>query len=101
MEHSATGRWSSITVTTMGLLVLLISGINVTPSHAKLGPISISSVYTTAKDFSKVTEFFPGDKINYHVDVEILPAAKCPLTFGFRLSQTTIVQIQACMAMIS
>jgi hypothetical protein len=66
------------------LLAILFSGINILPAQAKLGPISIESVYTTDANFKNNTVFVPGDRINYHVDVDNTTGSEFPINVRFQ-----------------
>lgn len=52
------------------LLRIIFLGLAVQPVQAKLGPISIRSVYTTEQSDKPKVVFMTGDRINYHVDVD-------------------------------
>jgi hypothetical protein len=64
-------RWKSTRLILLPLVVLC--GLVVTQTgiaQAKLGPVSINSVYTTDQNHNAKTLFVPGDPIYFHVDVE-------------------------------
>jgi hypothetical protein len=66
------------------LISIVLSGITAQPAHAKLGPISIRSVYTTDENFTSKTVFAPGDRINYHVDVDNTTGSTFPIDVRFQ-----------------
>ena len=75
------------------LISVFLSGIAVQPAYAKLGPISIRSVYTTDENQNNKNVFMSGDstdapagpdKINYHVDVDNTTASAFPIDIRFQ-----------------
>jgi hypothetical protein len=65
-------------------ILILLAGIATHPAHAKLGPISIRSVYTTDENQNNKNVFMPGDKINYRVDVDNTTASAFPIDIRFQ-----------------
>src|SRR6516162_5966933 len=66
------------------VILILSVGIATQPAQAKLGPISIRSVYTTDENQNNKTVFAPGEKINYHVDVDNTTNAPFPIDIRFQ-----------------
>ena len=65
------------------LISIFLSGIAAQPAHAQLR-ISIRSVYTTDENQNNKNVFMPGDKINYHVDVENTTNSPFPVDIRFQ-----------------
>lgn len=53
-------------------------------AYAKLGPISIRSVYTTDENGIPTIVFAPGTRINYHVDVDNTTGSTFPIDVRFQ-----------------
>lgn len=66
------------------LVFIFFSGIAAQLAHAKLGPISIRSVYTTDENDKPKIVFMPGDRINYHVDVDNTTGSPFPVDVRFQ-----------------
>jgi hypothetical protein len=64
------------------LLAMLFLGINSLPAHAR--PIDVGWVYTTDENFNNKTIFVPGDRINYHVDVDNNTGSEIPIDVRFQ-----------------
>jgi hypothetical protein len=67
------------------VIPFLLAGIAAQPAHAKLGPISIRTVYTTDESENYKTPFAAGDRINYHVDVDNTTSGTFPIKIRFRV----------------
>jgi len=67
------------------LISIFVSVIAAQPAHAKLGPISVRSVYTTDENFNNKIVFMPGDRINYHVDVDNTTGSTFPVDIRFQV----------------
>src|SRR6516165_534810 len=67
------------------VILILSVGIATQPAQAKLGPISIRSVFTTDENQNNKTVFAPGDKINYHVDVDNTTSRPFPIDIRYQV----------------
>lgn len=85
MLRSSLWRHLAIAVSNVLLMTMLLF-LNVLPAHAqqvKQGPISVRDVYTTDENQNSKTVFSPGDKIDYHVDVDNNTGSQIPVDVEF------------------